>query len=140
MAKKLFKSGNNFLSEREGQIKFFNDLKISAEIELTHNTDGVYKGTLFEFKLTIADINKVLFQAIKYLSHKRIKGEPIPAQILLIALNEENAYLFNSGDFLADIEKIYAGAASKNNADFDTKIKPDRIDFSNIKGLQRLTE
>lgn len=133
-------SNKSFHSEREGQIKFFEDLKISADVELTHNTDGVYKGTLFEFKLTISDINKVLFQAIKYLSHKRIKGEPIPAQILLVALNEENAYLFNSGDFLSDIEKIYAGAASKNNADFDTKIKPDKIDFSNIKGLQRLTE
>ena len=133
-------SNKSFHSEREGQIKFFSDLRITADVELTHNTDGVYKGTLFEFKLTIPDINKVLFQAIKYLSHKRIKGEPIPAQILLLALNEENAYLFNSGDFLSDIEKIYAGAASKNNADFDTKIKPARIDFSNIKGLQRLTE
>ena len=133
-------SNKSFHSEREGQIRFFEDLKISTDIELTHNTDGVYKGTLFEFKLTISDTNKVLFQAIKYLSHKRIKGEPIPAQILLVALNEQNAYLFNSGDFLAHIEKIYAGAASKNNADFDTKIKPDRIDFSNIKGLQRLTE
>lgn len=130
----------SFHSEREGQIKFFNDLRIIADVELTHNTDGVYKGTLFEFKLTISDINKVLFQAIKYLSHKRIKGEPIPAQILLVALNEENAYLFNSSDFLSDIEKIYAGAASKNNADFDTKIKPGKVDFSTIKGLQRLTE
>ena len=133
-------SNKNFHSEREGQIKFFNDLRIIADVELTHNTDGVYKGTLFEFKLTISDINKVLFQAIKYLSHKRIKGEPIPAQILLVALNEEIAYLFNSGDFLSDIEKIYAGAASKNNADFSTNKKPDKIDFSNIKGLQRLTE
>ena len=133
-------SNKSFHSEREGQIKFFSDLRITADVELTHNTDGVYKGTLFEFKLTISDMNKVLFQAIKYLSHKRIKGEPIPAQILLVALNEENAYLFNSGDFLSDIEKPYAGAASKNNADFSTKIKPDKIDYSNIKGLQRLTE
>ncbi len=130
----------NFLSEREGQVKFFEDLKISTDIELTYNTDGVYKGTLFEFKLTISDLNKVLFQAIKYLSHRRIKGEPVPAQILLIALNEENAYLFNSGDFLKEIEQIYAGAASKDNKDFDTKIKSEKIDFSNIKGLQRLTE
>ncbi len=133
-------SNKRFHSEREGQIKFFEDLKISTDIELTHNTDGVYKGTLFEFKLTIPDINKVLFQAIKYLSHMRIKGEPVPAQILLVALNEENAYLFNSDDFLTDIEKIYAGAASKNNADFDTKIKSDKIDFSSIKGLHHLTE
>ena len=133
-------SSKNFHSEREGQIKFFDDLKITADVELTHNTDGVYKGTLFEFKLTISDINKVLFQAIKYLSHRRIKGEPIPAQILLVALNEENAYLFDSNDFIIDIEKIYAGAASKNNANFDTKIESEKVDFSSIKGLQRLTE
>jgi hypothetical protein len=131
---------NKFLSEREGQIQFFTDLKITADVELTHNTDGVYKGTLFEFKLTISDINKVLFQSIKYLSHMRVKGDPIPAQILLVALNEEIAYLFNSGDFLADIEKIYAGAASKNNAGFSTKIKPEKVDYSNLKGLNRLTE
>lgn len=131
---------NNFLSEREGQVKFFADLKISADVELTHNTDGVYKGTIFEFKLTISDINKALFQAIKYLSHRRVKGEPIPAQILLIALNEENAYLFNSGDFLEDIEKIYAGAASKNNADFSTKVQPEKVDYSKIHGLGRITD
>ena len=140
MAKRTLKSGKNFLSEREGQIQFFNDLRINADVELTHNTDGVYKGTLFEFKLTISDTNKALFQAIKYLSHRRIKGEPVPAQILLVALNEQNAYLFNSGDFLSDIEKIYAGAASKNNADFSTKIKPEKIDYSKISGLQRIIE
>jgi len=49
-------SNKSFHSEREGQIEFFEDLKISADVELTHNTDGVYKGTLFEFKLTIADM------------------------------------------------------------------------------------
>lgn len=140
MAKRTLKSGKNFLSEREGQIQFFNDLRINADVELTHNTDGVYKGTLFEFKLTISDTNKALFQAIKYLSHRRIKGEPVPAQILLVALNEQNAYLFNSGEFLSDIEKIYAGAASKNNADFSTKIKPEKIDYSKISGLQRIIE
>jgi len=140
MSTKISKTRNNFLSEREGQIQFFNDLRIDADVELTHNTDGVYKGTLFEFKLTIADINKVLFQAIKYLSHRRIKGDPIPAQILLIALNEEKAYLFNSGEFLSDIEIPYAGAASKNNADFTTKIRPEKIDYSNLSGLKRITE
>ena len=67
MAKILTKSKNNFLFEREGQIQFFADFGINADVELTHNTDGVYKGTLFEFKLTISDINKVLFQSIKYL-------------------------------------------------------------------------
>lgn len=129
----------NFLSEREGQIKFFDRLSIGADVELTHNTDGVYRGTLFEFKLTIPDINRVLFQAIKYLSHKRIKGEPVPAQILLVALNEENAYLFNSGDFLKDIEKIYAGAASKNNVSFSTKIQPKKVNYGNLAGIRSIT-
>lgn len=141
MKSSIKKSSNvNFISEREGQIKFFGDLKISADVELTHNTDGVYKGTLFEFKLTIPDLNKALFQAIKYLSHRRLKGEPVPAQILLIALNEQIAYLFDSGDFLVDIEKIYAGAASKNNADFSTKIKPEKVDYGDISGLYRVIE
>jgi hypothetical protein len=140
MKNKSLKSKNNFLTEREGQVKFFNDLRIDADVELTHNTDGVYKGTLFEFKLTIPDINKALFQAIKYLSHRRIKGEPVPAQILLVALNEESTYLFDSGDFLVEIEKVYAGAASKNNLDFSTKIRPEKIDYSNIFGLQRIIE
>src|SRR3989344_1901615 len=133
-------SNKSFHSEREGQIKFFDDLRITADVELTHNTDGVYKGTLFEFKLTISDINKVLFQAIKYLSHRRIKGEPVPAQVLLVALNEKKSYLFNSGDFLSDIEKIYAGAASKNNADFSTKIKPEKINFVESAGIRRVKE
>ncbi len=136
---KLPKSKKNFLSEREGQLQFFADLRIEADVELTHNTDGVYKGTLFEFKLTISDINKVLLQAIKYLSHKRIKGESVPAQILLVALNEQIAYLFKSGDFLPDVEKIYAGAASKNNANFATKIRPVKVDYSSLKGLGQLT-
>jgi len=131
---------NKFLSEREGQIKFFIDLKINADVELSYNTDGVYKGTLFEFKLTIPDINKVLFQAIKYLSHRRIKGDPIPSQILLIALNEEKAYLFNSNEFLSYIEVPYAGAASKNNIDFSTKVQSEKIDYSNLAGLRRITE
>jgi hypothetical protein len=134
------KSRRNYLSEREGQIDFFSNLRIEADVELTHNTDGVYRGTLFEFKLTIPDINKVLFQSLKYLSHRRVKGDPVPAQILLVALNEENAYLFNSGDFLSYIEQTYAGAASKNNADFSTIVRPQKIGYGQLAGLRRITE
>jgi hypothetical protein len=130
----------SYHSERDGQVAFFDKLNITPDVELTHNTDGVYKGTLFEFKLAIPDINRTLFQAIKYLSHRRVKGEPVPAQILLVSLNEEIAYLFNSGDFLGDIEKIYAGAASKNNVNFNTKVRSTAINYSSFKGLQQLTE
>lgn len=53
MIKKDLNRFVGFLSEHEGQIRFFSDLKISTDVELIHNTDGVYKGTLLEFKLTI---------------------------------------------------------------------------------------
>jgi hypothetical protein len=73
----------SFLNEKEGQMAFFEKLGVGEGVSLSNNTDGVYKGTLFEFKLTISDINKVLFQSIKYLSHMRIKGLSIPKTILL---------------------------------------------------------
>ena len=139
MAKKILKSGNNFLSEREGQINFFDKFAI-VNTELANNTDGVYKGTILEFKKTISDINTVLFQAIKYLSHMRIKGESITANILLVALNEEVAYLFKAKDYLAEIETIYAGAASKNNAGFTARTSPKTIRYNSPEGIRHITE
>ena len=129
-----------FLDEHSGQISFFDRVNITADTKLIDNTDGIYRGNIFEFKLTIPDLNKVLFQAIKYLSYMRIKGESIPRNILLISLNEEMAYLFNSEDYLADIEKVYSGAASKNLNGFAAHTSPESIKYSEISGLQRLTE
>lgn len=129
----------SFLSEREGQLNFFDKFAI-VNTELANNTDGVYKGTIFEFKKNISDINTVLFQAIKYLSHMRIKGESIPANILLVALNEEVAYLFNAKDYLAEIETIYAGAASKNNADFAARTSPKTIHYNTPSGIRHITD
>lgn len=129
----------NFLSEREGQIKFFDKFGI-VNTELANNTDGVYNGTIFEFKKTISDINTVLFQAIKYLSHMRIKGESITANILLVALNEEIAYLFKAKDYLAEIETIYAGAASKNNAGFAARTSPKTIHYNSPESIRHITE
>ncbi len=129
----------SFVSEREGQIKFFEKFGI-VNTELANNTDGIYKGTIFEFKKTISDINTVLFQAIKYLSHMRIKGESIPANILLVALNEEIAYLFKAKDYLVEIEVIYAGAASKNNAGFAARTSPETIHYDSPEGIRHITE
>ena len=129
-----------YQTEKEGQIEFFNTLKINADVTFIDNTDSIYKGNLFEFKLNIPNINTTLFQAIKYLSGMRIKGIGIPKNILLVSLNNEVAYLFNSADFIDKIENVYVGAASKNNEKFDTQIKPQKIDYSTLKGLQNLTE
>lgn len=64
-------------TEREGQLAFFKNYGIDVASDnsiLVDNTDGVYNGNLFEFKLSIGNLNRVLFQAIKYCSRMRIKG------------------------------------------------------------------
>lgn len=121
--------------EREGQIDFFDnygiDWKEDDEI-LADNTDGVYNGVLMEFKLNINDPNKTLFQAIKYLSQMRIKGESIPATILLVDLNAEKAYQYNTIDYKDDVHKVYHGAASQNNSGFQA-LEPIKIfEYSDV--------
>ena len=75
--------------ERTGQMDFFDNYGIDYinEPVLIDNTDGIYKGHILEFKLSISNLSKVLLQAIKYLSAMRIRGESVPATILLIDLN-----------------------------------------------------
>ncbi len=110
--------------EVEGQIEFYEQYLKVINNELTfddifrNNTDGILNGNLLEFKLNITDLNACLFQAIKYLSAMRIKGEPIPANILLVSLNTATVYFYNSIDYLKYIEKVYVGGASKDNKGF----------------------
>ena len=79
---------------------------MDKEIQFTDYTDGTYRGTLFEFKRSIDNISRVLSQAIKYLSRMRIKGENIPAHILLVDLAREKVYCFDSNDFLSILKSI----------------------------------
>lgn len=127
-----------YLAEIDGQREFYN--KIGINPDLSHNTDGIDKGNLYENKLNIDNINKVLFQAVKYASRIRIRGEKLPANIILNDLNREIAYIFQSEDLLEDIEKVYFGAASKGNDEFTTKAKHIEIDYSTSLGLQKLFE
>lgn len=144
--KKIYKT------EREGQIEFFDNYckaespPSSGEGEqsspnhgipweendgvLVENCDGVYNGVLFEFKLNINDLNKTLFQAVKYLSQMRLKGESVPAVIILVDLNARKAYVYHSEDYRDDIQKVYVGPASKNNAGFSAKPPVDTYDYS----------
>ena len=121
-----------YITEREGQIDFYNQFlpRINPEITtdeiIADNNDGVLNGNLLEFKLSVKDLNEVLFQCIKYLSALRIKGKPVPANIVIIDLNATNAYLYKSDIYLEKIEKVYTGGASKNNTGFignDPQIK-----------------
>ena len=109
-----------FKTEREGQMAFFDNYNIDYinEPVLVDYTDGIYNGNIFEFKLTISNLNKVLLQAIKYLSKMRIKGESIPANIILVDLNNQKAYIYNSKDYFNEIHTLYNDCASKNNKSF----------------------
>lgn len=116
-----------FTNEREGQIKFFDNYRIPYNDDnsiLIDNTDGVYHGNILEFKLNINNTGKVLFQAIKYLSKMRVKGESIPARILLIDLNATKVYVYDTKDYLDDIQKVYIGASSVGNDAFNSNVTP----------------
>lgn len=113
-----------FTSEKDGQIDFYNQFlpRINPDITIdeiiANNNDGVLNGNLIEFKLSIKDLHEVLFQCVKYLSALRVKGTPVPANILIVDLNAAQAYLYKSENYLEVIEKIYNGGASKNNSGF----------------------
>lgn len=131
--------------ERVGQMDFFDNYCIpyndNASV-LVDNTDGVYHGNILEFKLNINNTGKVLFQAIKYLSKMRIKGESVPARILLIDLNATKVYVYNSMDYIDDIQKIYIGAASVGNNAFNSNVTPvaeyDYMDMVDSAEVQKL--
>ena len=129
--------------EKEGQIDFFKTFRIDYENNnvLIENTDGVWNGNLLEFKLNITDVSKTLLQAIKYLSKLRVKGISVPANILLISLNERICYIFKSQDYFDDIHKIYYGPASKNNDGFIiTKSYVKIIDYSKQYGQAEMIQ
>lgn len=121
--------------ERDGQMEFFDNYGIpydNDESILVDNTDGVYNGNIFEFKRTINNLNQVLFQAIKYLSRMRVKGESVPATILLIDLNATTVYVYKSKDYFDAIHTIYAGAASKDNAGFVAGKYDMKLNYSDM--------
>lgn len=122
-------------TEREGQMEFFDNYGIpyidDASV-LVDNTDGVYNGNIIEFKLSINNLNRVLFQAIKYLSKMRIKGESVPATILLVDLNSTTVYAYKSEDYRDEIQKVYTGAASKNNEGFVAGKYDQKLNYSNM--------
>ena len=124
-----------YKTEREGQMEFFDNYGIpyidDASV-LVDNTDGVYNGNIIEFKLSINNLNRVLFQAIKYLSKMRIKGESVPATILLVDLNSTTVYAYKSEDYRDEIQKVYTGAASKNNDGFVAGKYDQKLDYSNM--------
>ena len=117
---------NHFSNEVDGQLKFYQDYlplvdkTLKIDDILTDYTDGIVNGNLLEFKVVINDINTVLFQAIKYLSARRIKGKEIPKNILLVSLTNKKIYVFDSQEYLTHIEKVYFGGASVKTSGFSS--------------------
>ena len=115
---------DKYLLEREGQLDFYKvflprvNPSLGIDEILADNNDGVLNGNLLEFKLHVTDLNAVLFQCIKYLSALRVKGKPVPANILIIDVNAATLWLYRSATYLSDIEKLYTGGASKENSGF----------------------
>ena len=125
---------NLYVTEREGQIAFFENFRIpwnENDEVLANNTDGVWNVNLLEFKLNINDLNKTLFQAIKYLSRMRVKGESVPANIILVSLNTQTAYLYKSKDYFDEIHTVYIGAASKDNEGFQAGPYTRKFQYNN---------
>ncbi len=123
--------------ELQGQIEFLQKYlpRIDKSLDVSDvqrdYSDGIIRGNILEFKTLIDNLNVVLSQAIKYLSSMRLKGRPIPANIILISLNNTTAYVYHSADYLNRIEKLYAGAASRNNERFVAGDFAEKFDYSN---------
>ena len=103
--------------------------QLTADDILQDNNDGVLNGNILEFKSNVTNLDEHLFQCIKYLSARRIKGKPIPAAIIIIDLSSETAWYFKSEKYLPAIEKMYWGAASKNNSDFIGSCSDDVLHY-----------
>lgn len=123
--------------EKEGQYDFYKmflprvNPRLNIDEILNDNNDGVLNGNLLEFKLNVKDLNTVLFQCIKYLSALRIKGKPVPANILIIDVNLSTIWVYHSFDYLKNIEQVYCGAASKDNSGFIGKSADKVLHYDN---------
>ncbi len=123
--------------ELQGQVEFLQKYlpRVDSSLDISdvqkYYSDGVMRGNLLEFKTQIENLNVVLSQTIKLLSSMRLKGRPLPANIILISLNDTTAYIYHSADYLDKIEKVYVGAASKNNKKFVADDPFLRLDYSN---------
>lgn len=130
--------------ERELQRRFYAaylprvDAALAVDDILTDYTDGIVRGNILEMKTVVSDLNGTLFQAIKYLSRRRVNGRPVPARIILVSLSDDKAWAFDSADYLAQIETVYSGSASRGNAGFIAGRASEELDLSSEGGRARM--
>jgi len=132
--------------ERELQRRFYADFlpRVDPEADLSDilvdYSDGVLNGNILEMKKNLKSANESLFQAIKYLSARRIAGKPITENILVVSLQSKTVRVYKSIDYLQQIETVYSGAASKNLGGFVAHEPSEKIKYSTQKGQSRLVE
>lgn len=135
-----------YTNELDGQEDFYNqflpliDRNLTIEEVQHDNLDGQIGNVLVEMKLRINDLNKVAFQAVKYLSRLRIKGYPVPKRFALIDLNGQKAHIFESEDYRAEIEVPYFGSANVENQGFILQSDAQVIDYSGSVGTYDLVD
>jgi hypothetical protein len=126
-------------SEKTAQELFYEQFQLPDDVAC-HNCDGYHNGCLLEFKKSNrTTINSALFQSIKYLSSFRVRGIPVPANILLVFPNDKKVYVFKSEKYSLYVHKLYNDSASRNTKNF-TKLNTDyeTIDYALPKGIDRL--
>lgn len=136
----------SYETEKEGQLEFFRTFlsRVNPALEvdevIADGNDGVINGNLLEFKIRLDNLNAALFQSIKYLSARRLKGKPVPANIVIVSLAESVAYIYGSEPYLHEIEKVYRGPLSKNNTGFTAGKAREKLDYSNQSEAERLVD
>lgn len=142
MAEKAFTK--KYENELQGQVDFLQTYlpRVDKTLDISDvqrdYSDGVVRGNLLEFKTLIENLNTVLSQAIKYLSSMRVKGRPVPANIILVSLNNTTTYVYHSADYLEEIEKVYAGAASRNNERFVASDCVQKLNYSSTADEEKM--
>ena len=128
-------------SEKTAQELFYEQFNLPAEA-MQYNCDGYHNGCLLEFKKSNrTTLNSALFQCIKYLSSFRVRGIPVPANIVLVFPNDKKAFVFQSENNRRYIHKLYNDSASRNTKNF-TKNTTDyeTIDYATADGVDRLIQ
>lgn len=88
--------------------------EIQPDFPVSKQLEQIFKGTLLFFRRSIPDDQATIKQAVKYLATRRVKGQEIPSNILLISQNSARALHFLSADYLPQIEDPY----EKNYSEF----------------------
>jgi hypothetical protein len=109
-------------SEKTVQELFYEQFNLPIEA-MQHNCDGYHNGCLLEFKKSNrTTIAASLFQSIKYLSSFRVRGLPVPANILLVFPSIKTVYLVKSEKHFHDIHKLYHDSASRNTKNWRKQV------------------